>query len=88
MKSKEITALAQDLAGKAADLRKHVKGVRFIDLSAVAKMEQAIGDLQHTIIEICEDFDEEDPKGFRKPPAQPRPLYDTREEKAQALEGP
>ena len=51
-------------------------------------MEAAIEDLQQSIIQILEGFDEQEAKGFREPRSRPIALYDTLEEKKQALEGP
>ena len=89
MKTKEITALAIEIAQKTEEMREHVGDVYFVEFPAMESLETAVDDLQTAILEILENFDEEDSTGFRKPRnGKPKPLYDTLEEKRQALEGP
>ena len=91
MNSKEITEATLDMAIGAKRIREQLKRVRIVDEEVLESMDVVITEFQQATIEILEQFDsEEGVKGFRRPSRKPEPgpLYDTLEEKRQALEGP
>ena len=89
MNSQQITELALDIDKYALVLRKEWHACKFIDIAVIDHIQGAIETLQHTMLEILEDLDaDEDGMTLRKPTRKPAPLYDTLEEKAQALDKP
>lgn len=78
-----INYLASSCAETALELRVKLMEERFVEFRAVEDIERAISTLQDALMEVLEDFDEEDKTGFRKPKPSPTSFYDTLEEKRQ-----